>query len=294
MTAYNRYCRVTLGTKPKALQIEGGSLFSATGRRVQQGLRIEFKIHKHLKVEFNSKHLAIYNLSKDSQKKIVGNISIRVEAGYADNFGTVFVGHARVIDHYREGADWVTSIQAGDGWQAYNKVAYSSWGKGTSLESVATFLAEKAGVGAGNLREILQGASREKLEQFAHGHVSNGGALRQLDQLIRSCDLTWSIQDEQIQVVRKNVPVSSMVPLISPATGLVDSPKHIAWKPNWPTFVAFKSLLNANLRCGHAAILKSENINGKFQLWKIKHVGDTMGNDWYTECEGLLSKALPA
>ena len=270
-----------------ATQIEGGSLISASGQTVQQGLRIAFSVRKTVKIEFNSKQLKIYNLSKDLQKKIVGNLSIKMEAGYVDNYGTIFVGHARVIDHYREGPDWVTHIQAGDGWQAGKQVAYSSWAPGTSLESVATFLAEKSGLGLGNLKETLRTVSQETLQQFANGHASQGNALRQLDKLIRSCDLTWSIQDEQIQVVKKNEPAGTLAPLISPETGLINSPRHIAWKPNWPTYTSFRSLLNANLKCGYRAVLKSENINGQFKLMKVIHQGDTMGNAWYSDCEGV-------
>jgi hypothetical protein len=289
--AFKRYCRVTLTTRPMATVIEGGCVPNATGD-ISRGLHINFHVHKQIQIEFNSKELTIYNLAPATRARIKGQLGIRIDAGFLGNWGCIFTGHSRVIDHYREGTEWVTHIQSGDGHDAAKYQHYQSYPSGVSLEQITTDLAAKLGLGSGNLREAIRTLGKETLQQLSTGHAASGNALRQLDTLIRSAGLHWSVQDGAIQVMKGLNPVRGGAsssrggaPLISVETGLIGSPQHVAWKPNWPTYTKFKSILNSNLKIGHSVVLKSQEVSGVFTVMKLTHEGDTDGQDWYTSVE---------
>lgn len=251
-------------------------------------LHCQFRVHKTWKPDFNSKELTVYNLKPETRKKLSGVLPISIEAGTFENSGLLFRGHTRIIDHIRDRGSWITKIQAGDGYLAGKASTYQSFAPGTPVSVVVEKLLKDSGLNAGTVKQQLSATLRQGWKEYKHGFTVNGNTLRALDKLVTSSGKSWSIQDGTVQVMSgRRAVYEGEPPLVTEATGLIGSPHHKVWKPNWPTFICFQSILRHDLRCGGAAFLSSEQYSRLLTLMEVTHTGDTHGNDWQTACEGI-------
>jgi len=104
-----------------------------------------------------------------------------------------------------------------------------------------------------------------------------------LDRLTRAWGAEWSIQDGAVQVLD---PTGTRQPaalalVLSPKTGLLESPVKTQRGAKW------KSWLMADQLPGAYVTLESEFIKGSFKAESIHHTGDTHGQPWHTEAEGV-------
>jgi hypothetical protein len=116
-------------------------------------IRIQFTATKNLATAPNTLDLRITNLAEGTRRQLKDrDAQVQLEAGYTDDWMTVdgrrvlptmFQGNARTIDHVREGPDWVTRIQCGDGevTAAFSQIS-RTWGPGTVVGDVARDLAQ--------------------------------------------------------------------------------------------------------------------------------------------------------
>lgn len=253
------------------------------------GLRICFSIKKTLTKEPNTLDLKIYNLSKSTRSAMKkAGAKITVTAGYQNEFGMIFAGDARTVDHTHDQAEWVTHIQCGDGELAYRFARCSgSFASGTSIKDVIRHAVKSLGVNSGNLEDALQSAKfRANLSQFIHGYTAHGKASGELDKLLRSAGLTWSIQNGALQVLQGTAPAKGAAILLSPSTGLIGSPDHgTPEKIGLPPVLKVKSLLRPAARCGGVIEIHSEDVNGQFRVNQLEHTGDSANGDWFTNFE---------
>jgi hypothetical protein len=271
------------------------------------GLRTAFKVKKTASKDPNCLELSVTNLS-DATRAAMRKTGARVilEAGYTETLGTIFTGDARTIDHVRQGADWVTKITGGDGEVAYqNSRVSESFAPGTTVADVLRFYAKKMGINVGNALDKAS-SLRTPLSQFQSGFATMGKTSAELDKLLRSLGLTWSIQDGALQVLAHNEVLDrNQAVVLSPRTGMIGSPEHghaIAARgaPLDPEQAAeeqslgqqqpkkvlkVKSLLQPVLKPGVRVQIQSEGTHGFFRANAVEHTGDTGGGDWYSEVE---------
>jgi hypothetical protein len=154
------------------------------------------------------------------------------------------------------------------------------------------------------------------LRTLPGGTALHGNAVEELTYFLRSAGLEFSIQNGKIQFVKigQGVP-NSKGPVLSPETGLVGSvelsrekcsdltrkaPKRkktesevadfLAGKaedPDMVTTIEGKCLLNPRLVPGVPFRVDSETVQGEFLCCAIRHIGDSRGNDWFTEFRGI-------
>lgn len=255
------------------------------------GLRMAFKVSKSTKREPNTCELRIWNLAAKTRAKLQGKgVSVILSAGYQDNAAIIFQGDSRTIDHLREGADWITRVRCGDGERAYQWAHFSeSFAPGTSIADVVRAAAKALGVNVGNLDDELdKGKFRGALTAFAHGYTAHGKAALELDRLLRTCGLSWSIQDGALQLLRGDAAAPGKAVLLTPQTGLIGSPEHnTPDKKGKAPRVKFRSLLQPQIKCGGSVELRSDGVKGQFRVESLDHTGDTASTDWYTSGEGL-------
>lgn len=263
-------------------------------------LRVQFKIKKTLKKEPNTAEISISNLNQNHRAQLQSKKpKIIVEAGYAGNLAQIFSGNSRYVDQIKDGADWVTKVQCGDGELAYKyrRVA-AAFAPGTAVSDVASSIAKGLGltvVGGDHLKTIS--------EQFLQGYSAFGKAATELDRLLAGRGLEWSIQDGQLQILPVDGTTKDSVVLLSPGTGLVGSPEHgnpekqvpltpdqyvvLGHKKKGPAILKVKSLLQPLLRPGRRVQVQARGIKGLFRIQTVTHTGDTHGGDWYSELECL-------
>ena len=262
-------------------------------------LQIRFKITKSLRQEPNTADVQITNLAATTRAKIrQKHALVTVTAGYVglDGRGTtelLFVGNARTIAHTRDGAEWTTRLQCGDGERAYSEAQIAeSLGPGATLQQAITTAVKSffpLGVDAGNSAGAA--AQGTGLVGWAHGLQMQGSAADALTRVTRAANLDWSIQNGKIQILRPGKASALDAIELSAACGLIGSPafaERDEKDPTKPTVLKAKSLLQPGLVPGRRVYFRrdsSRGANGYYVVQKVEHTGDTWGLDWYSECE---------
>lgn len=279
-----RVCSVAIGDKnaPPSSPTQNFKLVT--------GLRTTFEIVKTLKKEPNTAQIKIYNLSEQSRSQMgTRGVPVILTAGYEDSSAVIFAGDSRTIDHIREGSEWITHIQCGDGESAslYNRIQ-SSFGPGSQVQDVISSVAKATGLNLGNLPAQLAKGVVRGFTQFTHGYTAHGKAVTELDKLMQTSGFEWSIQDGAIQVLRAGEAASGTADLWTPDTGLIGSPDH--GNPNakgQPSVLKAQALLRPHTKCGGLIQLRTSKLEGLFRVQRMEQKGDTHSQEWFTSVECL-------
>ena len=212
-----------------------------------------------------------------------------IEAGYVGETQQLFSGDMTNVVHSREGNDWLTNIDSGDGSRSYRSSRINeSFAPGTKLVDVIKKVAETMGLGMGNVVDKLgEGGFRGGVTEFAKGISVVGKCSEELDKLLASAGLEYSIQDGQLQVFkRKSVETTKdEAILLDHASGLIGAPPE----PGDKGYVKVRSLLQGTIAPGREAVilpLRADRMS--IRVEKVYHLGDTWGTDWYTDFEGSI------
>lgn len=277
---FARRCVVTLGRPPTPDEF---ALKTPTALRVE-GLRVVFKIDRDLKPQPNQSEIVIYNLSESSRAKLehVGQ-RVVLEAGYVGGVAQVFSGDVRRAFSTKQGPDWLTKIEAGDGERAFAFARVSkSYGPGTKIADVLRDTVKSLKTDPGTALEKVG----EVVGEFVSGFAQHAKASTELTRLLGQHGYSWSIQDGRIEVLGPKDSLPETVPVLTSETGLVGSPTiAVPTKRTQPATMKCRSLLLPMLRPGQRVKLKAEAISGLFIATKVTHTGDTHGDDWFTEIE---------
>ncbi len=254
-----------------------------------RGLRLAFKVKKTYRPDPNVTDLKVYNLAPATRSALSKAAAppVILVAGYAGAAQVIFSGRARTIDHVREGPDWVTHIQSGDGEQAFSQFGAASFGPGTGLPDIVEQLAAQAGIGAKDAvaqlrRGDLVGGSRT----FLQGYTAAGRSVLDLDKVLKAAGIEWSIQDGVLQLVAPGKATQATAYVLSADSGLIGSPDHGAPGPlGEPPMLKAKCLLNGGITPARAIRLESVSRAGFYRVETVEHVGDTHGQDWTSSIE---------
>ncbi|MDE2290464.1 MAG: hypothetical protein KGL53_00160, partial [Elusimicrobia bacterium] len=282
---FQRAARLTVGN------LDGSTAFQTSfipGSSVP-GLRVSFQIKRSLRQEPASAHIKLYNASRDHRAQMkIRYAPVVLEAGYTNTIGRIFSGQARYIDHAREGPDWVTSIECGDGEVAYRYARFvESYAPGTSVLQVAQRLIAAIGPMTAASAAVLEGALTD---QFARGYSVRGTAAQELHALLSGRGLAFSVQHGKVQVLQDGQATTDTAVLLTPDTGLLGSPEHGTPDPSEPRSASrtlkFRCLIQPTLNPGGLVQIKSQSAQGLLRVLSIETSGDTHGGDWAMTCEG--------
>lgn len=281
---WKRKCRLTFGERGS----EG---------KVIDSLDMDFTIDKNTGSEPNKGTITVYNLNKDSRGIFTQEIELFciLEVSYADEpFHKIFSGDIIFATSTKEGADWVTKIDAGDGFRDLNRTTFQkSWKKGASTKSI--------------LREILNSFKYTSVEGFdrvkgrsLNGKLTVDGNLHQaIDKILLQEGLTWTVQDEILRILSPYEVLDTEVALLKPTSGLINTP--FAQELTLPNYengeknikvsgIRFKTLIVPNVLPTRAVRIESESTVGDFKCIKARYSGSNYGNDWYIEGEATPFK----
>lgn len=274
--ALGRVARVTLQQlRPAA----GDSWFDRGYNSIAiEGLRAVFASSRAPSAKPRPTTIKIYNLSERTRADLqVLPIAVLLEAGYAtDGLRRIASGDLRSARTTRDGVTVVTTLEVADGDRAW---------RGASLDR-----GYRAGVPA---VEVLRDAARAcglslpaRVEsdpalraQLAGGYLASGGALQQLERLLRGYGFEASVEDGQLQVLRTGESRPGEAVLLGP-DDLVGSPSRDARGR-----VALKTPLDPRIRPGTLVQLRSLDVDGTFRVAAARHEGDTRGGPWHTTAE---------
>jgi hypothetical protein len=259
----------------------------------------------------NNCTIRVFNLSTDTQRRAKREYSrVILQAGYEKGpFGVIFDG---TIKQYRMGKqpDQVTSyldILAADGDLAYNfGVINKSLAAGSSSgERVAAMVESltKYGIsGATNLIPSTGGI-------LPRGKVLFGLSKGLLRSEVATQGASWSIQNGRIQIIPLDGYLPGEAVVLTSQTGLIGRAEQTA------EGIKCRSLLNPKILIGGAVQIDNKSINqtlaapgselpvgqsafnswtaiqqlaniaddGLYRVYVCEHVGDTRGQDWYSD-----------
>lgn len=260
-------------------------------------LRIVFEVDKSESENPNTATIKVYNLADATARRIQSEFTqIRLQAGYEENHGLIFVGTIRQCFRGRENnTDTYLTLVAGDGDTAYNfAIVNSSLAAGAShVEQINSAVNAMAGKGAslGYLADVAAA-------KLPRGKVMFGMARDYLRQSAESTGTSWNIQDGKVQLVNIAGLLPSQAVVLNSKSGLVGTPEQTSDGIN------VKCLINPMLRIAGRIKINEEDIaraqidvsskdsdankpvaiasDGIYRILKIKHNGDTRGQDWYS------------
>lgn len=279
-------------------------------------LRIAFKIEKTATETLNHSTIRIWNLNPTSRALVeTPNNAVVLRAGYAQDKGpiTIFVGIVRRSLSVQEGPDWITELELDDGLIAYRDSKCSlSFNPGTRGTDVIVAIANQFGL---PVRPFPEDVTKK---QYADGLSFVGRTRDAMKKVCNFLDLEFSIQNQEIQLLKKGGAVKRTAIVLSADTGMVGAPKLeaktmsevAAAKKGITTNTAgvikrpsktsnksgvtherlevqgykIKSLLQPTIQPGSVVQVKSSGIDGEyFRVETVHHNGDTHGKDFETE-----------
>jgi len=248
--------------------------------RVMPPMRISFSANKSISGGLNKLTCRVYNLqpsnrlalTKDAEGREVIPISLRV--GYKGTMALIFKGTVYRGQNLREGPDFITELESMDGGAQVlgTFVSTTVRGKDRAFEAVR----QAAGLSKG--KTTTQ-------EPLVRPRVLIGPTARVLDELLEE-GATWYVDDEQLYVLKSDEVISSFVPVVNAATGLLNTPTREQSK------VTFDTLMNPTLRIGGLCKLESQSaphMNGLYRIIEMGYSGDNYGASWI-----MSITALPA
>lgn len=275
------------------------------------GLRFSFSIEKGSTKSPNKCTLKIYNMAESTRRlvEVIGNVCI-LKAGYADDVGAVQIFAGNIIRYVtvREGPDWITEIEMQDGFIEYRDAKASiSYEKGATVAQVVTDISKRFGLPVRQLPTDIAPI------QYPSGFAFVGRVREAMDKACQMAGLDWSIQNREIQIVKKGQAYKRTAIVLSSDTGMVGSPAQeaqtmtekaaakLGFTANQPgvrktternregevesmlQVLGFKvtSLLQPTVEPGALIKVESKGIKGEFfKVESLVHAGDTHGNDW--------------
>lgn len=259
------------------------------GKTVKQGLDVVFEAERSTQRSANTAKVVLFNLNPQHRaavQQLEKDDEVSIEAGYAGSIGEIFRGNIRDGNSTRNGPDWATTVEAGDGEVALRSARINeSFPAGTALETVMRRLTTKLGVGKGNSIEKLARSfvaqGRQLGNEFLEGTAVSGSVADQLTSMFDSVGLEWSVQNGAMQVLDKGGALDRTAVLLNKSTGLVGSPE--VGKDGVLKVVA---LLQAEVFPGRKISVEAKGIGGSiFTVRRVKYTGDTAGQPWYVEIE---------
>lgn len=279
-------------------------------------LHCTFEVHKKRDRGGMYAICRIFNLNSDTEDKLVmeGDRLI-IEAGYQASttetvkddegnessvttdlqYGKIFDG--KIIWPSRSRAsntDYVLTLMAIDGDQQLNLSFISKTvNRGLNSRKIIETVANDSEVKT-PVNKISDGLSTQALPR---GKVFFGKPYNYVQDVCRGNAASFFIEDGNLNVVRLQDLSKDEALVITPETGLIGTPQQIQFG------VSFKMLLNPAVHLESMIQIKGVQVNEAsvtpgqqqspldddwiYQVIELTHIGDTRGNDWYTEVQGI-------
>lgn len=278
----------------------------------------------HMKIRFNTKQVdlqtpntlsaRVYNLTRKTADLIGVGLSIPgttvqdvnyqrvvLQAGYEGdqgNFGIIFDGQVKQTRFGRENAHTTYfDILAADGDGAYNYAVCNS-----TLEAGANTVENQVSAAYRSMREYGVGVgdvTETNPNPRPRGRVLSGPAKQILRNVCNSEELTWTIVDNKLQLLRLNSYAPGAAVELTSRTGMIGLPEQTQ------DGIHIKCLLNPRLRVSRRVKVDNTSIqraeistayayrawfylpsiaaDGIYRIMIVEHHGDTRGNEWQSD-----------
>lgn len=268
--------------------------------------RVQFNIDISPGDAISFADIRLFNMNKLS--KIAQGSSLVFRAGYEDNLDAVFTGFVTNTLREREpGApEIITRLICRSGQPAVDRSsAQLSFGVGTRVEEVLRALAA-----AWPLPIDIDNAQFADAMPLSSGLVVSGDIPSAITDLSYAYKFEWMQDRGRIIITKPNMPRTAAPVRVDMFSGMVGIPEVSRGPDGLGVFVAVQ--LNPALRINGKIEVESEfatfntgnlfisemsgdaSANGEYNIFAMKHSGDSHGDLWRTEIDGLRAGTTPA
>lgn len=263
-------------------------------------LDLDFKVTRSLQRDPNTAEINVKNLSEDHRRETEEKTTaaVNLAAGYERSPGTpeqggfaetslIFAGDLRTAHSTRDSADLITHLKTGDGEKKHRRSRIAkSYAPGTKIKQAIKDLVQAMGLGLGNLKALGNVEFPFAGATFPNGTVVSGNVAAELDGLLRSAGLEYSIQNNAVQILTRRRGLAGQAIALSEKTGLIDTPSVAS-----DGIARARTLMIPDLFPGRTVSFDTTRVTGFFRVNKAEYTGDTVGKDWFVdiECEPLVA-----
>lgn len=263
-------------------------------------LRCTFEVVKTAFMEANQSTLTIYNLNPDDENKLIKQGQrIIIEAGYTGSqYGVIFAG--KVIQPIRSkenGVDYKLTLLSMD------SEVYASYGLvGVSL--VAGQSARDAVDACLNKATYKQEAGQltDFDIEYPRGKVLFGMPKTFLDEIARSENATYYSDDGKVNIVSAKDISEGNILSFGPDSGLIGTPTQTEYGISCKVLMNPQITINTLFHVDNRKIegyrytpgqpVRSLDSEGIYRAVRVTHIGDTRGNNWYTQIDAISQAGL--
>lgn len=255
------------------------------GKRGETGLvfkdlKIKFNIVSNRKKKPNQAKIEIFNLNRDSRSFLDEEDAIVVilNVGYGDILQKLWEGDITRTNSTKRGPDWITTIESGDGLEDLTKATFKrAYKAGAPFKQVIKDIAV-------NFKNSVKGAVVDIAgEVNKNGLTFEGIASVAMDRILKDQNMGFSIQNNEIQILKNEAVTNEEAVIVSPQTGLINSPIKLQ-----KGAIKFKCLIQPGLKPGRAIELRSALFDRTIiNPTRIDFRGDSRGNEWYAMVTGV-------
>lgn len=295
----------------------------ATGNGIDlSDFKVRFEVRRGDMQTPNSADVRVFNLSDTTASAIRAEFTqLAIQAGYGENLALIFRGS---ICQTRKGRidqkDSYVDITAADGDEAYNysSIAITLAANSTPAQGLQAIIQAMGTAALGGAPSsappVTAGTPAPSLPQNAslRARTYFGLSRDELRDFAATHGINWSIQNGAVTLVPDGTYLPGAPVLITPSTGLIGVPEQTEHG------LAVRVLLNPQIKIGQLVQLDSSDINqyrygldlesqrpnlrlaqsstklnadGFYYVMRADHIGDTRGEEWYTELTCLAVDA---
>lgn len=270
----------------------------------ENNLHMGFSVEKDSTKESNKAKLEIYNLAEATRKKIeVADTEVEIYAGYEKAGGAILAFKGTVTYGFTRdvGTDCITTLDLADGTKAMRDSYCSlSYAPGTSATTIIQRCANEMGV------PVVYGDGVGELESYQNGYSYIGQADGALTEICNALGLSWSIQNNILNIILAGGTSTNRGLVFSPQSGLIGVPERIIQaeyksnkstpkktqkrkakkvKPRKKAGWKINTLLVPSVNPGDMVKVESKFITGWFRVEKVSHRGEYNGTNWGSAME---------
>lgn len=265
-------------------------------------LRCTFRIEKMGYQAINFSEVSIYNLTGKTEQGIIqGGMRVIVNAGYEGGpYGKIFDGDIfQPIRDRENNLDYKLTLHCMDGDSILNnKIVKLTVNAGINQRQMIDQIATQAYTP----KQVVHITPDLSDKTLPRGKVFFGEPKKYFRQISQDNNAQFYVNDGQIHISKiTDVPPGEAL-VISPENGLIGTPQMVDHG------ITFRCLLNPIIKVNNPPMLvKIDNSfirqqkiqygqlptildqDGIYKVAKLIFIGDTRGNDWYTEVTGISS-----
>lgn len=262
-------------------------------------LHCKFSIKRSSNMTPNCADIRVYNLDANTALQIKQQYTkVIIQGGYDSNFGVIFKGNIKQVIIGRESAtDTFVDLNCGDGDLAYNSaIVNSSVKSGSSMQDQLNQIAAPMAT-LGTALAPQQPAFQPAL--LPRGKTLWGSSRDYMRDLAHQNDLTWSIQNEQIEFIPQQGYSPGISVVLTSKTGMIGTPQQTNIGVN--VVCLMNPLINPGrtIKIDNASVqgLKLDlgnpkdpvnlapplTADGVYYVLVIEQTGDNRGVDWYSK-----------